>query len=359
MGNFDFLGAEQTIFSNPGALDINYVPKLLPHREEQQKYIATAIKPLLLSRPGKTVLVRGSSGIGKTACVKRVIMDLDEVEEANNIPRIFVNCWKSNTTYKVAVEISHALGYKFTHNMSTSEIFSKISELLKKRDAFVLVLDEIDKAEDYDFLYNILEEEKHKTIIVITNDYSWGASIDPRISSRMVPELLEFKPYNRIETEDILKERKKYAFYENTWDSNSFQKIVDKAIRFRDIRVGVMLLKTAGEIAEEDSSNKVLEKHAEKAVQRTDEFKIKSSSDLTDEEKIVAQVCMDNSGRTTGVLYNLYSKAGGKKSEKTFKRNLDKLANRKIVKLKQTGEGFSGKSTVIDYVGFERRLSEF
>ena len=359
MASFDFLGSEQTIFSNPNALDINYVPKLLPHREEQQTYVATAIKPLFYGRSGKTLLVKGVSGIGKTACVRRVIMDLDDVEEADNIARVFINCWKANTTYKVAVEIAHGLGYKFTHNMSTAEIFDKISELLKKRDGLVLVLDEIDKADDYDFLYNILEEDTHKTLIVITNDYSWGGDLDPRIGSRMVPETLEFKPYSPAETEDILRERKRYAFYENTWTGEAFKKIAIKAARFRDVRVGVMLLKAAGEVAEDKSSKQVLPEHAEKAIQRTEEFKIKSSSDLTDDQKVIVEICKEHSGKTTGVLYALYLKSGGKKSEKTFKRNLDKLANKQILALKMTGEKFSGRSSIVTYLGFEKKLNEF
>jgi len=359
MGSFDFLSSDQTIFSNPDALDINFIPKLLPHREEQQKYIATAIKPLLLGRPGKTVLVKGASGIGKTASVKRVLMDLDDVEEADKVARVYVNCWKSNTTYKVAVEIAHGIGYKFTHNMGTAEIFGKISELLGKKEGIVLIFDEIDKAEDYDFLYNILEEDIHKTIVMITNEYTWGADLDPRIKSRMVPESLEFKPYTSAETEDILRERMRYAFYEVTWKVEAFQRIVEKAVSFRDIRVGIMLLKVAGEVAEEKSSRKVKLEHAEKAIEKTDEFKIKSSSDFTDEEKLIVQICKNHSGRTTGVLYQIYKKAGGDKSEKTFKRKLDRLVNKKVIALKLTGENFSGRSSIITYLGFERKLNEF
>lgn len=359
MSSFDFLSSDQTIFSNPDALDINYIPKLLPHREEQQKYVATAIKPLFFKRPGKTLLVRGASGIGKTASVKRVLIDLNDVEEADNIARVFINCWKANTTYKVAVEIAHGLGYKFTHNMSTAEIFGKIAEVLKKRKGIVIVLDEIDKAEDYDFLYNLLEEEAHKTIVMITNDYSWGSELDSRIKSRMAPETLEFKPYTPSETEDILSERKKYAFYENTWADEAFQLIVAKSSSFRDIRVGIMLLKAAGEVAEENSKTKVSAEHATKAIERTDEFKIKSSSDLTDAEKLIVQICKDNTGKTTGILYEIYQKAGGDKSEKTFKRKLDKLANKKIIEMKMTGANFSGRSSIITYLGFERKLTEF
>ena len=120
-----------------------------------------------------------------------------------------------------------------------------------------------------------------------------------------------------------------------------------------------MLLKAAGEVAEEGSNTKISAEHASKAIERTDEFKIKSSSDLTDAEKLIVHICKDNSGKTTGILYKIYQNAGGDKSEKTFKRKLDKLANKKIIEMKMTGANFSGRSSVITYRGFERKLTEF
>lgn len=354
-----FLGADQTIFSNPDALDPDFVPKLLPHRENEQKYIATAIRPLLFDRPGKHLLITGASGIGKTAATRRVLMDLDEVEEADNIARVYINCWKANTSYKVAVEIAHQLGYPFTQNMKTNEIFDKIAELLKKKKGLVLVLDEIDKAEDYNFLYLILETIKKLALILITNRKEWGATLDPRIRSRLAPEHLEFRPYTSAEIEDILRERLKYAFYEGVWEEQAFRKIAEQASNYHDIRVGIMLLKAAGEAAEEDSSSKVLLKHADQAIQRTQEFKIKSSSELTDEEKRILDLCRRHDEQTTGKLYELYQLEGGKKSEKTFHRYLEKLQTRGLVKLTLTGEGFRGRSSKIKFIGFEKKLTEF
>ncbi len=358
MPNF-FLGAEQTIFSNPDALDPDFVPKLLPHREEQQKYIATAVRPILFDRPGKHLIITGASGIGKTVATRRVILDLDEVEQADEISRVYLNCWKANTAYKVAVEISHQIGYKFTQNMKTNEIFNKITELMEKKKGLVLVLDEIDKAEEYDFIYFILESVKKLALIMITNVPNWGSKLDDRIKSRLVPEKIEFKPYTPSETEDILRERLKYAFYEGTWDDPAFKRIAEQASRYQDIRVGIMLLKAAGEAAEEDSSQKVQMQHAETAVSRTQEFKIKSSDDLTDEEKAILEVCRKNDKKTTGELYELYRLAGGNKSDKTFYRYLERLQNRRLVELNLTGEGFKGRSTLIKFKGFEKKLSEF
>ena len=63
----------------------------------------------------------------------------------------------------------------------------------------IVFIDEIDKIEDYDFLYSILEEVYRKCVFLITNHKEWINSIDKRIKSRLIPDILEFKPYNSDE----------------------------------------------------------------------------------------------------------------------------------------------------------------
>jgi archaeal cell division control protein 6 len=352
---FNFLEADQTLFSNPDALDPDFVPKLLPHREEQQQAVSVSIKPLFHDRNGKTVLISGSPGIGKTAATKRVLRDLDEFESDKKVVQVFLNCWKFNTTYKVLCEIAQQVGFPFTQNLKTNEIINKIRDKIQKADGVVLIFDEIDKADDYDFLYFVLEEIPRRTLIMITNEKNWGAELDSRIKSRLIPESLEFKPYTSKEVFDILKERMKYAFYENAWEDLAFEQLTEKASEYKDIRVGIKLLKVAGEIAEGESSPKVLQKHVADAITRIDDFNIKSSADLTDEEKHVLSLCKQHTGKHFGSLFQAYQSSGGIKSEKTFKRKLERLENRKLINLEQSGAGFKGRSTIIRYIGLNQK----
>jgi len=357
LGNFDFLGSHQTLFSNSDALDIDFVPKLLPHREKQQDLLAAAIRPLFAGRNGKNLLIRGSSGIGKTAATRFVLSQLDDIE--GNVEHIYINCWKHDSSFKILTEICHKLGYKFTHNMNSTQIFDKIKEIVAKKDGTVFAFDEIDKTADIDFLYLLLEEIKNKTIILITNDKSWGSEIDLRIKSRLAPEIIEFPEYNKAEISNILKHRKEWGFYQDVWDEDAFSAIAEKASQYSDVRVGVILLKTAGEIAEAAASKKVKLEHALKAIENTDAFKIKSSSEFTDDEKLVLGIIKENSGKTTGELFDLYADAGGDKSMKTFTRHLQKLETKKVISLELTGEGFQGRTSLVKYIGFERKLADF
>ncbi|MBI4738554.1 AAA family ATPase, partial [Candidatus Woesearchaeota archaeon] len=165
MGLFnDALRSDQSLFVNELALDYDFLPKLLPYRETQQHYLASCIKPLLADRNGRNVFLHGASGIGKTAAVRFVLRDLEE--ETDEVHAFYVNCWQKNTGYKIVIDICEQLGYRLTHNKKTEELFEVVKEIVNKKCA-VFCFDEIDKVDDLDFLYSILENIFKKTIILI------------------------------------------------------------------------------------------------------------------------------------------------------------------------------------------------
>ena len=43
----DILGSDETLIKNPNALDFDFVPKVVPYRESEQRHVASCIKPLL------------------------------------------------------------------------------------------------------------------------------------------------------------------------------------------------------------------------------------------------------------------------------------------------------------------------
>ena len=74
------------------------------------------------------------------------------------------------------------------------------------------MFDEIDKAEDLDFLYALLNDIYKKSIVLITNYKNWLDTVEDRIKSRLLPEVLEFAAYDSTQTKEIMKPRVGYAF---------------------------------------------------------------------------------------------------------------------------------------------------
>lgn len=351
MGLFDnVLKSDQTIIKNESALDYEFLPKLIPYREKEQHHLANCIKPLFAKRNGRNLLIHGAPGIGKTAATKHVLRDLEE--ETDEIHVIFVNCWSHNSSYKVMVEVCDQLGYKFTQNKKTTELFKIVSGIVNKKAA-VFVFDEIDKVEDFDFLYFLLENIYYQSIMLITNYKSWLFELDERIRSRLMAELIEFKQYNKSETEGILKERVEYAFYDNVMSDDAFKKLVDKTAIIKDIRSGLFLLKESALLAEEKSKKKIEVEDINSAIKKLDEFTIKNTEDLDDDSKFILTVVKDNSGNKIGDLFKTYEEMGGKGSYKTFQRKIIKLSEGKYIQVtKKTGVG--GNTTIV-----EKKLTDF
>jgi archaeal cell division control protein 6 len=260
-----------SVFINPEYLEQAYLPRLLPYREEQQKYIADCIKPLFEQRNGTNLVISGEPGIGKTACVKFILRKL--TDETDNIMPIYINCWKKDTTPKIINEMANLLEIKTIEKASSDELFDKIIVKLSKYTGVVFAFDEIDKMKDMDFLYRILEDVSHKTILMITNINDWISKLDRRLTSRLLMDRVEFKSYSFEETRGILREREKYAFIPDRWDYDAFETVIKETFKAKDIRTGLFLMKKSGDNAENRGSDKIETKDLEDSLK-----KVKSTS---------------------------------------------------------------------------------
>jgi archaeal cell division control protein 6 len=356
MGVFDnILKSDQSLFKNIDALDFAFVPKIVPYREEQQRRIASGISPLFSDRNGKNLVLYGMPGVGKTVACRHVLQELSEKTE--DIMPMYVNCWQKNTSYKVVLDICEVLGYRFTQNKKTDELFGEIVKLLNKRKV-VFVFDEIDKAEDYDFLYVLMEEVYRKSFILITNFRAFLDDMDDRVKSRLLPELVEFRPYNLEETRGILKDRIRYAFFPNVWETDSFEAIVKKAAEMQDIRAGIQLLKDSGDIAEGKASKKILASRAQEALSKVEALGIMKSTDLTEDDQRMLDIIKKNPKGKIGDLFEIYCSSGGKAAYKTFQRKMKNLQELGFVKLTKS-DGSGGNTTFCEYIEKTKLLTEY
>ncbi|MBW2965359.1 AAA family ATPase, partial [Candidatus Woesearchaeota archaeon] len=332
-----------------------FLPKLLPYRESEQRHFATCIQPLLQNRNGRNLFVFGAPGIGKTAAMKFVFRDLEE--ETDDVLPVYVNCWQKNTTFKILCDICDQLGYKFTHNKRTEELFDVVKNIVNKKCA-VFAFDEIDKVEDYDFLYTIIEEIFKKSVFLITNHKDWLAELDQRIKSRLMPEVLEFRKYSIAEIKGILMQRIDYAFAPNCWDGDAIEAVAAKTFEVEDIRTGIYILRESGMAAEANSSRRVTVEHVKTAISKMDEFSIKPKEDLDDDLQSILALIKENSGKKIGDIFKLYQEAGGQAVYKTFQRKVRKLADGKFISIQSIKGGAEGTTSILTFQG-TKKLTDF
>lgn len=354
MGLFDQMLKEgESLFLDPLPLDIDFTPPVIEGRESEQQQISIAITPLFSQRPGKQLLITGAPGIGKTVATKHVLSELQQ--KTSDILTVYINCWKKDTPHQIALEMCHQVGFKFTHNRDTTDLFREVARILQKKSA-VIVLDECDKIRDQQVVYTLLEEIYRKTLILITNDHGWLGRLDSRVRSRLTPEILEFRAYTAAEIRIILQRRADYAFVPHVLAPEAFDLIVQQTAESGDIRAGLYLLKEAGEIAEQKAMRNITLQHAEQAVKKVQTFQTKTNEGLDSIEQLLLQLIKQYTGKTTKEIYDIYQQQGGNQSYSNFHKKIKHLEKGKYICLEEKNLG-PGKSTVVMYGN--RQLMEF
>ena len=126
---FDLFLSKAGLFIDRDVLRHDYVPKTLPHREEQIRCLAMIVAPLLRMARCSNVFIYGTTGTGKTASVKYVLNRLTQkaAERSNPVKAVYVNCRLAGTEYRIFTSICDAVGVNvpFT-GLAVGEVFDKI-----------------------------------------------------------------------------------------------------------------------------------------------------------------------------------------------------------------------------------------
>ncbi|MEK6904317.1 MAG: AAA family ATPase [Nanoarchaeota archaeon] len=350
----NMLGGSESLFKDVLVLDVDYIPPIIEGREDEQQWIASCIKPLFNSRPGKNAFVTGVPGIGKTLATKYLLQELER--ENSEIYPIYVNCWKNDTAHKIVLEVCSQLGYTFTHNRTTNELMKEIVKIINKKSA-VIVLDEVDKIEDENIVYHILEDVYMKALILISNDSDFLTELDSRIKSRLNADVINFEKYNFDETYNIMKKRVEHAFVANVFEKDAFEVAAEKAYSLGDVRAGLFLLKEAGEIAEGRASRKITLGDANKAVEKLKEFKIRSSLSFNETDQKILDIIKANSGKSATDLFEIFQREGGDKTYRTFWRKIESLKKSRAITVQEVYKG-PGRTTLVHY-GSLKKITDY
>lgn len=176
-----------------------YMPEKILHREDQLNAIREVFDRFREYGTAKNILVQGFSGAGKTACINKVLS-----EQNNNF--VYVSGSQQITANQVLKAITD-LGFTTRERL--------ISEAIRKfrQKPTVIIIDEINKLkrqEELRWLFNDLNTLYRETgcpIILITNMRDVLKIADHDAVRTLFFRIVEFKPYNAHEIQDIVKDR--------------------------------------------------------------------------------------------------------------------------------------------------------
>jgi cell division control protein 6 len=204
----------------------------------------------------------------------------------------------------------------------TDRVYSTFFDAVDYRERVVVImLDEIDKLVQKsgdDTLYNLSRmnaelENSRVSIIGISNDLKFTEFLDPRVKSSLGEEEIVFPPYDATQLRDILAARAEIAFEDSVLSGDVIPLCAAFAAQEHgDARRALDLLRTAGELAERDQTERTGETHVRQAQDKIElDRVIEVVRTLPTQSKVVlfAVILLERNGAetiNTGEVYNIY-----------------------------------------------------
>ncbi|WP_136690066.1 orc1/cdc6 family replication initiation protein [Halorhabdus amylolytica] len=282
---------KQNIFRNKDALGESYQPDRIEERDEEIEEYMDALQPVVDGWEPNNIFLYGNTGVGKTAVTDYLMDQLQEdVTDYDDVDLsvISLNCKTLNSSYQVAVELVNKLrpagGEISSTGYPQQTVFKKLYEELDAIGGTILIiLDEVDSIGGRDeLLYELprarangyLESAK-VGVIGISNDFKFREQLDPRVQDTLCERELQFPPYDAPELENILSSRAEVAIAEGAVENGVLNYCAALAARDSgSARQALDLLRLAGEIAENQGDDVIVEDHVETARSRLEQERV-------------------------------------------------------------------------------------
>lgn len=319
------------IFRNKDALGESYQPEEIEERDEEIEKYMDALQPVVDGWEPNNIFLYGNTGVGKTAVTDYILSQLkSDVKNYDdiNLSVISLNCKTLNSSYQAAVELVNKLrppgGQISSTGYPQQTVFKKLyTELEAIGGIILIVLDEIDSIGSRDeLLYELPRARSNNNldsakvgVIGISNDFKFRDQLDPRVKDTLCERELQFPPYDAPGLKNILESRAEIAIADGAFEQNVLGYCA--AIAARDsgsARQALDLLRLAGEIAENQDADSIVEGHVDQARSKLEQERVEEGMrELTTHGRlallaVISKAAKDETPCRTRELYEEYVK---------------------------------------------------
>jgi len=340
-----------SIFKNREVLLPNFIPFNMSQRADELETINRIINE---SMEGKitNVLISGPPGSGKTASIKLIF---GKLKDQYNALFCYINCFNKSTRMGVlyAMVIEFYKKVRPTRKMPSrrgiayDELLDSFKTELEKNNLKIVVcLDEIDKLEEAEIIYDLTTPTWNSSriqIIGISNNPLIFKKLDPRTKSRLFPvEEIYFNPYTQEELKTIIKAKVEEAFKEGVVE----KEVIDFLAKYTfekkgDVRIVKQTLLCSGDLAINLDDKRVELCHVKEKLNRTSHAKsIRLINELSQHEQFILKL-IPNQGTYYPKLYDFYKSTDGKLGDRMFRNYIERFYKLKLINIEKKGVGGS------------------
>lgn len=320
---------------NSRALEADWVPRDVVHRNPEKNALRDALDPLTDGEPPQDVLIDGPSGVGKTCLSRYTIQKLEET--TLDVDTVHIDCWNHSRRFRVLLDLCEAIGP--THDIHRSTPKDEMLARVEAHDSdFVVVLDEADQLEEPELIRELWSIPHVHLLCIANREADILSALDERIKSRFRGAMrVHFDRYSHDELVAILNARVQAALEPHAISDEQVETLAQAA--GGNARDAITALKNAVHEARREGADTVGEEHIEEAMpEARREIQESHLNRLNEHQRLLYDILLETGPQSPKELRERYQdRVDDAKSKRTVRTYLGKLNEYDLVDA--TGQG--------------------